>query len=115
MFAAFRFIDLWLITGLKTQDFAFHIVRLIRFFAMRTQYAHQALCDHTDDIAGHDVWQNANIRQSWESTQGGIGMQRTEYLMTSHRRTKRHGRRVFITDLTNEDNVRVLAHDRADT
>ena len=93
-----------------TQNLALIRGGRIRFTAMRAEYPHQPLRDHSDDVAGHDVGLNTDVEQAGKRTERRVRVQGRKNLMTGHGRTKCHLGSIAIADFADENDVRVLAH-----
>src|SRR5258706_11794271 len=89
--------------------------RRIGFLAEGAEHPDQSLRDDSDNVAGHDVGRDADVQQSRKSAERRIGMKGREYLMAGHGGAKRHFRRFAIAYFADQDDVRILTHDRADT
>jgi len=81
---------------------------------MRADPAHEALRDHADDVAGHEVGKHAQIHEARNGADGGVGVQRRVDLVSGHRRAEGHLGRLLVANLAHQDDVRVLPHHRAD-
>ena len=81
---------------------------------MQAQFAHQALPDYANHIARKNVRQDANVEQTRNRANCGVGVQRGIDLVPGHRGTKGHFRRVGIANLADQNHVRILTHERAD-
>ncbi len=88
-------------------------VGVVRPPAVRAQAAHQPLRDDADDVAGHDVRQDADVEQARDHADRRVGVQRRVHLVAGHGGAKRHFGGVGVADLADQDDVRVLAHHRA--
>ena len=86
------------------------IVGAVGFTAVHAYAAHQALCDHANNVSRHDVRQHTQILQARNGADGGIGMQRGIHLMAGHRGAECHFCRFLIANLTDQNDIRILPH-----
>ena len=98
----------------QAEKAAFHQLRLVRFFALGTEFAHQALGDNADDVARDDVGQYADIEQAWNRSDSRVGMQGGIHLVAGHGGAESHFCRIAIADFADQNDVRVLPHHGSD-
>ncbi len=87
---------------------------MVGLLAVVAQPAHQALGDDADDVAGHDVGQDADVEQARDGADGRVGVQRRIDLVAGHRGAEGHFGGFGVADFADQDDVRILAHHRAD-
>ena len=81
----------------------------MRFFAVITQYAHQALGQNSDEAGGKQEGFNAHITQAGYSAHRSIGMQGGEYQVASQGCLHRNLYSFQITDFTDHHHVWILS------
>ena len=75
--------------------------------------AHQPLRQQRVDGGGDQVVLDAHVAQAGQATAGGIGVQRGQHQVAGQRRLDRGARGLDVAHFADQDDVRVLAHDRA--
>ena len=78
-----------------------------------SQAAHQALREDAVDGRGEQVILDAHVEQAGDAAGGVVGVQRREHQVAGERRLHGDARGLEVADLADHDDVRVLAHDRA--
>ena len=86
---------------------------LITLLAGRAQHARQALGQHADHGGRNQVGRHAQVGQPRDGRGRVVGVQRAEHQVAGQRRLDRHLGGGQIADLADHDDVRVLAHQRA--
>mmetsp|Transcript_4996 Transcript_4996/g.18196 ORF Transcript_4996/g.18196 Transcript_4996/m.18196 type:complete len:480 (+) Transcript_4996:577-2016(+) len=80
---------------------------------MRAQSPHQALSKHADDSRADQIARHAQILQARDRRDRVVGVQRAEHQVAGQCGLDRHFGRLEVADLADHDDVRVLAHQRA--
>ncbi len=82
--------------------------------AVRAERAHQALGHDADHGGGDQIGRHAQVRQPGDRRGGVVGVQGGEHQVAGERRLDRHVRGGQVADLTDHDDVRILAQHRLD-
>ena len=81
--------------------------------AVHAHTPHQALGHDTDDVARHHLGRNAQVLDTLKAAQRRVGVQRGEHLVARHGGAEGHFGGVLVAHLAHQDDVRILAHERA--
>src|SRR3989475_3105907 len=100
--------------GWRSYHAALAGARLVSLLAVLAQSANQALRDDAYDVAGEDVRDDADVEKPGNRAGGRIGVEGRIDLVSRHRRAERHGGRVLVANLADQDDIGVLSHERAD-
>ena len=90
-------------------------LRLIRRPALRAGLAHQPLRDDERQRGGDQERLGAHVEQPGDGADRVVGVQGREHEVTGQRGLQRQPRGLAVPDLTDQDDVGVLAQDRAQT